>query len=159
MILHQYNNSSYLGVKINDFWIAFKSDILKLTTKSWKEEDNRGSSLTHWKIMQYYNVLSLMILIYFDIEKNKTIYSEWSYYNTKYKLDEYRKCLACECIDLDKILTIFGFPFAECTEGIECMNIETTFIVESDSCEDDVVRATEVSVARVTEYGDVRTIN
>lgn len=135
MLLHQYNNASYLDNKINEFWITFKSDILKLTAKSWKQEDYSGLSYAQWQVAQYHHVLSLMILMYLDIEKNKTIYTTWDYYNTKYGIDAKRKCLACDCIDLDKVLTIFGFPFTTCGGGIECMNIENTFIVQNQECD------------------------
>ena len=137
MVLHQYYNASILEQKIQEFWSLYKTDLLKLSRDSWKQEDLRGQSYTQWKIMQYYNILSLVILLYFDVLKNGTVYTTWSYYNTKYNLDEVRKCAACNCIDLDKILAIFGFPFNDCIGGIECMRIETpeiesTFIVEGE---------------------------
>lgn len=157
MILHQYNTASYLDTKIHEFWITFKKDMLKLTTQSWAEEDRRGKTYTHWKVMQYQSVLSLLTLIYIDVTKNGTIHTDWSYYNTKYNIDNLRKCLACNCIDLDKALAIFGFPFQTCGSGIECMNIENTFIVEGDSCDDvilpDGLRITEDGQPRVTEDG------
>lgn len=165
MILHQYNNASYLDTKIREFWLIFKTDILKLSNLSWKEEDYTGKSYNQWKVMQYYSVLSLIILLYLDIQKNKTVHTNWDYYNTKYKLDEKRKCLACECIDLDKILTIFNFPFINCGGGIECMNIENTFIVEGDNCNDtgddtppDFSRLTEIDEVRVSENNFIRVI-
>lgn len=132
MILHQYNTNSFLDTKIRNFWTTFKADILKLTFKSWKEEDYRGKTYTQWRITQYHNVLTLMILLIFDIKKNGKVHTDWAYYNTKYKLDTYRKCLACECIDLDKVLAIFGLPFKDCTGGIECMGIQLTFQIEPD---------------------------
>lgn len=133
MILHQYNKNSYLDTKIKEFWSVFKVDILKLTNKSWKEEDYRGKTYTHWQIQQYYNALGLVLLLVLDIKKNGNVYTDWSYYNTKYKIDDYRKCLACACIDLDKILSIFGLPFEDCEGGIECRGIEITFEVEPDT--------------------------
>lgn len=132
MLLHQYNNASYLDTKINEFWTVFKKDILKLTLLSWKEEDNRGKTFTLWKVMQYQSLLGLLILIYIDVTKNSQIRTDWSYYNTKYNLDAKRKCLACNCIDLDKALTIFGFPFKTCEGGIECLSVENTFKIEGD---------------------------
>lgn len=163
MLLHQYNTASYLDGKIKDFWIMFKSDILKLTTKSWKEEDNAGSSYSQWKVMQYYNVLSLVILIYLDVQKNQTIYTDWSYYNTKYDLDAKRKCLACECIDLDKVLELFGFPFNNGLPEIEGFNIENTFIIEGSICDtsDEIpadARMTEDNILRDLETTDFRII-
>lgn len=134
MLLHQYNTASYLDNKIQEFWKTFKTDIIKFTNKSWKDEDLAGKSYAQWNVAQYHYVLSLMILIYLDVKKNGTIYTTWDYYNTKYDLDTKRKCLACECIDLDKALAIFGFPFTTCGNGIECMNIENTFIVEGEDC-------------------------
>ncbi len=125
MILHQYNTSTYLEDRIEAFWNLYKVKILELNTRAWKEEDLRGESLTQWSIMQYYNVLSLVILIYLDIKKNNTIYPTWSYYNTKYDLDNKKKCLACNNIDLDKILNIFDLPFTSIGEGIGAMEIET----------------------------------
>ncbi len=159
MILHQYNSASYLDVKIREFWTTFKSDILKISTLSWKQEDYAGKSYNQWKVMQYYSALSLVVLIYLDVQRNASLNYDWSYYNSKYDLDNKRKCLACECIDLDKILTIFGFPFTTCGGGIECMSNEQTFIVEGgDDCTEGF-RITETpSFRRVTEDGEPRII-
>lgn len=151
MVLHQYNSASYLDTKIQEFWSTFKSDILRLTLKSWKEEDYVGKSYTQWNVMQYHNVLSLVILLYLDVRKNSTVHTTWAYYNTKYKLDTYRKCLANDCIDLDKVLTIFGFPFQDLGEGIQSMEIEETFEIQGETCTGRCLRVLEDGTPRVIE--------
>lgn len=159
MVLHQYNTASPLDNKVQEFWILFKDKIIALTEKSWKQEDYTGKSYAQWEVMQYHNILSLVILMYIDIKKNSTVHPDWAYYKDKYKLDLYRKCLACSDINLDKILDIFGLPFRICGSGIECMNIENTFIVSGIDCgnpcirvlEDDTARATEDDIVRILE--------
>jgi hypothetical protein len=156
MVLHQYNTASFLDNKVQEFWSLFKKDIIKWTEKSWKEEDYTGKSYAQWNVMQYHNTLSLIILMYLDIEKNKLVYPNWSYYNTKYKLDLYRKCLACANIDLDKVLDIFGLPFRICGEGIECMEIENTFIVSGIECGNPCIRVLEDGTPRETQNDVLR---
>jgi len=157
MVIHQYNNISYLDDKIQAFWKLYKDEIFKLSQLSWKQEDITGKSYAQWHAFQYHNALRLVILLYLDIEKNGKIYTTWEYYKTKYKLDKYKECLVCAGIDLDKILNIFNLPFEDCTGGIECMDVEGTFIVEGgDNCGIACIRILENGTPRITEDEIVR---
>lgn len=146
MILHKYSNDNYLDGRIRAYWLFFKADILALTTKGWNEEDLRGKSCTQYKVMQYYYLLYILILLYEDLKANSVLQPSWSYYNTKYNIDGLRKCLACIGIDIDKALAVFNFPLVPCINGLECMDVEGSFIVEPTAFPTSTVTTISLSV-------------
>ena len=72
MLLHQFNSSTYLEGRIKAYWDKYSNEVNALHEKQSKDEDLKGKSLNQWKIMQYYYVMYLMILIY---SSNVTVYS------------------------------------------------------------------------------------
>jgi hypothetical protein len=83
----------------------YKSDILDLQSKLFNQEDYKGTSKIHYRIQQYYLAFDLVKLIWLELSWNS---QPWSYYETKYDLDNKRRILGCLGIDLDVILNIFG---------------------------------------------------
>ncbi len=143
MILHQFNSSTYLEGRIKAYWDKYSNEVNALHEKQSKDEDLKGKSLNQWKIMQYYYVMYLMILIYLDKQLHKN--QSWSYYITKYNLVKYQECLACVKIDLKTILTIFNFSSITQTDGVETLEIETTLEIEPD----DIIQTVDTSVVSV----------
>lgn len=126
-MIHSVKKITLLNESINNFFIAFKDDIISKTELQWKEEDYKGNSFVQWKIMKYYYILHLMILIFLEKERNKDTYG-WSYYVDKFDLDIFKKCLACDNISIEKAYTAFGF-ISSSEEGVEFQEIEVDNIV------------------------------
>lgn len=111
MLLHNINNSNitYLDTKIKSFWDFNSASILAINTKQFNEEDLKGKSFLQWKSMTYYSLLSLLMIIQLDLDHSQ---KDWSYYVTKYKLEDISKCLHCLGIDLKKNLENWQFPIS-----------------------------------------------
>lgn len=120
--------ASPLNSFINQFWLLYRSDIMVLNKKWFKEEDIKEKSLIQYNVMQYYNSLYYVTLIYFEVQRN--IHTEWSWYEDNFKIEKFRRCLGCHSIDLDKVLLIFNLPISSSIRGIEHIGIESNFIVE-----------------------------
>ena len=130
MFIRDINKTTKLETYINNSFLLYKDDILILHSKQWKEEDISGQSCIQYKIYNYYLTIYYVILIYLEIKDGVNL--EWNYYEEKYKLNKISKCLACNNINLNKILNIFGLPLTICTEdgGIECMGLQENFEIE-----------------------------
>lgn len=129
---HIAKNISPLNNAINNYITAFKSELVGLSTLEWKEEDLKGKSYSQWKVIQYYDLMYLLIIVYNEVIRTKNLNYSWSYYRDKFKLDKYRKCLECEGIDFDKALNAFGFSSYVNESGIELMEVETNFIIQKN---------------------------
>ncbi len=114
---------------------AFYKDTIKgLVRQQWHEEDITGISCTQYVTSQYYLAFMFVALIHQETEDG--INTEWSYYEDTYSIDKKRKQFACNGIDLDDILSIFGLPLGVIDTnagGIETQKIESTFKVEGDT--------------------------
>ena len=126
--LHSYYNSSILNEKINLFFKTFKKEILLLSTKQWNNEDLKGIGFQENLITDYHSLLQLLILIQLDINITGKK-QNWSYYYSKYNISNIEKCLICKGINFKKAIEIFGF-FTNCSDGIECIEISNTFLIE-----------------------------
>lgn len=129
-MLHSVNKISDLNTAINNYFIAFKDDIMISTAKHWNDEDNKGSSFASWNTMKYYTLMYLLIIVYQEIERTKKLNYSWSYYENKFNLIEYKKCLACFKIDIDKAYTAFGFDYLIEESGIGLQGISINNMVE-----------------------------
>lgn len=128
---HYIKKLSTLNISINNYFDYFKLQIISLSQKQWDSEDLKGVSNSQWSLMQYYNFLYLLIIIY--REKQRLPNKDWSYFVTKYNLVNIEKCIRCEGIDYNKALSIFGFETT--TNGIENISIEDSFSIESGEVE------------------------
>lgn len=120
-----------LNIAINNYFTAFKDDILTYSTKQWKEEDIKGKSIAQWRAMQYYDLMYLLIVLHQEIVRTLHLNCDWSYYVTKFKLDKYQKCIQCEEIDWDKAIDSFGLNDLVPQGGIENMGIEINFVIQN----------------------------
>jgi hypothetical protein len=127
-MLHSKKLISTLDKAVDDFFTAYKPQLLLLSQAQWKSEDYRGKSYQQWTAMQYYNFLYLLSLMYREIDRTKNFNRDWTYYVSKYNLNEVQKCLGCYGIDWTKGLEAFGFNDLF-PGGIENMDIESTFII------------------------------
>lgn len=128
-MIHVIKKITPLNKAINNFFIAFKSDIISKTDSQWNEEDYRGSSFTQWRIMKYYYLLHLMILLFLEVERTKELELPWSYYESKFDLSRHKKCLSCDGISIEKGYEAFGLIDLGAVEGIEFQEIELSNIV------------------------------
>lgn len=128
---HIAKTISPLNTLVNNYFTAFKTQLVNYSTIEWNNEDLKGKSYAQWQAMQYYNLMYLLIIVYKEIIRTKNLNYTWSYYVNKFKLDTYRKCLECEGIDFDKALHAFGFDTIFSNGGIESMIIEYSFKIES----------------------------
>lgn len=125
------NKTTPLENIMSKVFALYRADILALHTKQWKEEDISGKSCIQYKIHQYYLATYYVTLIYLELQQG--INTDWEYYKEKYKTDTIRKCLSCNNIDLNAILTLFGLPTTICEGGIECMGLEEDFEIEPET--------------------------
>ncbi|SRR6266403_4042359 len=122
------NKTTELETYIANVFSLYRKDILSLHYKEWKEENISGKSCIQYKVYQYYLAIYYVILIYLELKQG--INTDWNYYIKKYNLDKISKCLACDNIDLESILKIFGLSITTCIDGIECIGVEESFEVE-----------------------------
>lgn len=120
-------NPTQLESLINQAFQIYRSSVLSLTKKQWKEEDLKGKSLVQYSVAQYYYSIYIAVMMYNEIQRGFP--HDPSYYIDKYSIENIRKCLACEGIDIDKILEVFDLPPEESSRGIELMEIENNMIV------------------------------
>ena len=129
MFLRIPKATNHLEAAIAAAFRRYRTDILALHTTMWNQEDYRGSSCIQYKIMHYYLAIYLATLIY--CEASNEIENTSAYYETKYNLDVLREKFACNGISLNNIFLDFGIAFpSDCGEGIECMELESNFIIE-----------------------------
>lgn len=119
-----------LNTYLYNYWQLYNDDINTLNARWWKDEDIWGSSCRMYKVYQYYFAFYYVELIY--IEYNRGFNTEYSYYETKYNIEETRKKLGCNGINLSRIFEIFGLFLSE-NDGIEGMGIEQSFVVEPNN--------------------------
>jgi hypothetical protein len=130
LYLHSYKINSVLNTKIKNFFSYFKPQIIELSKKQWNEEDLKGKGTTQFIIQDIYYLLYLFILIDIDTSITGKFYN-WEYYKTKYNIEKLEDCINCKGINFKKAVEIFDF-FKNCNEGIECIEVENTFIVEPE---------------------------
>lgn len=131
-MLHSLKAIGTLNTAVNNFYTAYKSELLPLSTAQWKSEDYRGKSFHQWTLMQYYNFMYLLTLIHREIERaGDHLDRDWSYYVSKYNLVKVQECLACYGINYTKGIQAFGFD-TQFPEGIEGMAIESTFVITGE---------------------------
>ena len=123
-MLHSNATISSLHSLVDTYFQNYKSTLTSLSSKGWNEEDLKGKTYQHWKVMQYYNLLYLLCIIRLEYDKLKGK-KNWSYFVSKYKLNDIKDCLACEGIKLDTALELFGFPTSD-SGGVSYDEIETT---------------------------------
>lgn len=126
-MIHTVKNKGQLETVVNNYFTSVKDDIILLHNSQWNGEDLQGDSYLQWKIMQYYNLVYLLSLLYIDINRNENI--DKNYYLEKYKIEIHKKCLACEGIDFNKALEIFNINLLANEDGIELLELEDNFIV------------------------------
>jgi len=134
MILPNYNNTSFLENAINNSFLLYREDAIKLLKKSWNEEDLNETSNEQFRAAQYSFAIQLVILIYLDYTRFPSL--GWAYYVAKFELEKFSKCLKCYNINLDKILEKFSLPSV--LGGIEFQEIEETFIIEEDGDNEEI---------------------
>lgn len=128
-MIHTVGNISQLHTNVDNYFNTFKDDILIKTRLGWDEEDLRGKSYQQWKVMQYYNLLYYLIIMYNDYLLLSSS-QPWSYFVSKYNLRDIKDCVACEGIDFRAALESFGFPGE--INGIEELEVEKTLEVTGD---------------------------
>lgn len=122
------NKTTELETYINNAFKLYRTSLLTLHSKQWKEEDISGASCIQYKIYQYHLAVYYTILIYSEVQQG--INSDWEYYKDKYKIETITKSLACDGINLDAILNEFGLPIISSEGGIESLEIEQSFEIE-----------------------------
>lgn len=108
--------------------IKGKKETLIANSKSFvKKEKLYGKDCNVYKYSMEFAAMFLVGLIYDEYLWG--LNNEWSYYVTKYDLENKRKCLACYGVSLDYYLGKFGLiPDSNgFLSGIENMKIEQTF--------------------------------
>lgn len=129
-MIHTVVAKTSLQTNIKAFFEAYKTDILALHTTQWNEEDLKGKSYTQWKIQLYYDLLYLCIILYLEKQRLANLKS-WSYFITTYSLNTIRECLACEGIVMQKGLDAFYLGGTNEDLGVELMEVENNFEVQS----------------------------
>ena len=128
-MLHTVKVISPLNTYINDYFNSFKTELINYANIQWKEEDLKGKSTVQYKAMQYYNLMYFLILVYEEVVRTNNKYP-YSYYNDKFKISDYKKCIECEGISFNKALQAFGLDTFFNTDGIETIGIEVNFGIE-----------------------------
>lgn len=154
MSISNYNKTSFIEDRVNEAFLYYEKDIIALHKTQWKDEDLNETSDKHFKVEQYYLVIQLMILIYFEIIRGVNL--EWSYYINKYNLVAYKKCLLRHGINLDKILAIFQLPDSS-SNGVNFAEIENSFIIENVLDQDSI--SSTNSFMTILEEGESCVIN
>jgi len=126
---HIAKKTSDLNTAIHTFFLAFKDKLVGFSTTQWKQEDLKGKSNSQWIAMQYYNLMYLLIIVHQEVMRTKDLGYPWSYYVSKFKLDTYKECLACDGIDFDKALEAFNIPFYFSEDGINLMGVQDSLFV------------------------------
>lgn len=117
---------------LKEAFLLYKTDILKLHNKVWKDEDYEGESCNQFVLYQYYLAIYFVVLIWLYVQQNPN--KTWVEIEEHFDINNKRKQLACNNIDLDKILNIFSLPLkGTCHGGIENMGFEHCFIIEPSS--------------------------
>jgi len=132
-MLIRSNKTTQFESNLSECFSIYKDKILSLHTKYWNEEDINGEGCTQYTIAQYHHAIKLVSLIAIDYTQCIQC-KDWDYYIDKYNLVSISKRLACNGIDLEKLLGCFDLPATTClcgTDGIECLNIEGSFEVEA----------------------------
>jgi hypothetical protein len=116
---------------LSNYWLSFYSlygsAISTLSNKWYNQEAIYGSSCTQYKLNQYYLAFQLGAMVRFELDKGYE--SSYSYYNIKYGLDDKKKILSCNNINLNDILDIFDIVFIG-GMGIGNMGIGESFSIE-----------------------------
>ena len=115
---------------VNNLFIANSNVMFTLLDKTWKDEDIYGDSCAFYRISDYYTAYYLVSLIYRDIEEQ--VVTNWDEVLEKYNLVALSECYACKGINLTEVFEEFGFPFIDCSCGIECMGFQVSFEIEPD---------------------------
>jgi len=115
---------------IRNFFRGIKNFLYDLLTKLFKDEDIRNKSCAQLRILDHYYAGYLVTLIYRDIQEG--VITTWEQALEKYNLVALDKCCACKGIKLTSVFEDFGYPFVDCSCGIECMGFHITFQIEPD---------------------------
>lgn len=127
-MLHYVKKPSILDTAISNYFSAFKSDIVALHQTQWNSEDLKGKSKSQWMVMQYYNLMYLLILVHKEVTRTKHLDYSWSYYEQKFNLVAVRECMGCYGINWNKAIEAFDLNNLV-PGGIEDMSLEETFII------------------------------
>lgn len=130
MMEHIAKDNGLLNNYIRSYFSEFRDTIGSTSILQWRDEDLKGYSYQQWNINRYYSLLYLLIILHLDYQRLSKI-KDWSYFIEKYNLIEYKKCLACYNISLEKCLEIFNLQNLEV--GIELVSIEDTFVIGNSS--------------------------
>ena len=122
------NKATDIEIKWNTWWKSIKFKVLELSEKQFITEDVYGKSKIQYKIYQYYLAFYLVLLVYLEYKSGYN--TNWNYYIKKYKLETKKHNLACNGVNLNILLSVFGLPRVFTNGGIEDMVIETSFEVE-----------------------------
>ena len=143
-MFHTLNTPTAYEVAIKDFFAFYRTTILALHSKQWKQESIKDKSCIQYTIQQFYLALYVVLLIKYEVDKG--VNTDWQYYIDKYNLADKAKKFACNGISLKKILAIFGLPTAVSTEdvtniegGISFVGINITFEVGGSTTESNTV--------------------
>lgn len=125
-MFHIAKKTTLLDSYIRSYFATFRDTILDYSNKQWNDEDLKGNSYNQWNINRYNSLLYLLTIVRLDFDRLGN-YKDWSFFVDKYKLNNYKKCLACYDISLDNCLELFNLPVL--TEGIETAIVEESFII------------------------------
>ncbi len=130
-MLHTLRKISPLDTAIDAYFTSFKSELIELSQSQWTSEDLRGKSSLQWIIMQYYNLMYLLILVHREVDRTANLGKDWSYFENKYNLNKVKSCVACQGINYDMALKAFGLNNLF-SGGIEDMMLESDFIINGE---------------------------
>lgn len=130
-MLHSLKKISTLDAAIDAYFTSFKTKLVELNQSQWTSEDLRGKSSLQWTIMQYYNLMYLLILVHREVTRTADLGKDWAYFEGKYNLAAIKFCIACQGINYDKALEAFGFNNL-IPGGIEDMQIESNFEIHGE---------------------------
>lgn len=145
-MLGTYKNPTNLELYINNAFKSYKNSIVNNFLGQVKDEQLQGESCKQYNF-SFYLAIYLVTLVYQDVMKYPA--KDWSYFVTKYKLNDLKKCLSCSGINLDTILKIFTLPNVGLTSGIESTEIEETFQIEPTDLTPVVVVTTTVDLSTI----------
>lgn len=145
-MLGTYKSPTNLENCINTAFKLFKTSIIKNFLSQVNDEELKGESCKQYNF-SFYLAIYLISIVYQDVIKYPK--QNWNYFVIKYKLETYKKCLACSGINLDDVLKCFNLPTVIIGLGINSIKIESTFIIEPTNLTPTVVEVVQIDLTTI----------
>lgn len=145
-MLGTYKNLTNIESYINTAFKLYKASIIKNFLAQVNDEELKGENCRQYNF-SFYLAVYLVTIVYQDVIKYPS--KSWDYFVTKYDLEKYKKCLACDGIKLDDILISFTLPPVAVSSGINNLQIEKTFEIEPTDLTPIVIEPTIVDLSTI----------